>query len=368
MTGTARDNKSNEDGQAEPVRAANDPELKPGDLSAMRAVPLLQALGDAQLQALLQHASFVSYEPGHPLMSVGDVNNHMYVVLSGSLSVHLGGVDSEAIATIQPGELVGELSVIDKRPTCACVVTQTQARLLRLDEAGFWAIISGSHDFAVKLMRKLAQRIRANNDTVHENTQLRQELERVALYDALTGIHNRRWLDDTLPRLLQRHKFSERPMCLAMVDVDHFKRFNDTHGHAAGDVVLQVVARTLHEKLRPTDMVARYGGEEFVILLPETDLTGAHCAMQRMLQAIAGAEATLEGVALPRVTISVGLGSMEQDHDSEALLKVCDDALYRAKRNGRNRIECAPTHAERAIAPAGTLRLDDIDDLASKRG
>ena len=236
--------------------------------------------------------------------------------------------------------------------------------MLRIDEGGFWALVSVSHRFAVRVMRKLAERIRSNNNTVFENNQLRQELERVALTDALTGIHNRRWLDDTMPRIIGRHHAAGRPMCVAMVDVAHFKKFNDVHGHSAGDAVLRTVATTLHAKLRPTDLVARYGGEEFVVLLPETDLPGAHCAITRLLHSVSDARTRgTDGAELPQVTISVGLGRLEAGQRPQDLLENCDAALYQAKENGRNRIECVPTSADAVLQPNDDLRVDDIDGL-----
>jgi diguanylate cyclase len=170
--------------------------------------------------------------------------------------------------------------------------------------------------------------------------ELSAHFEAAALSDALTGVHSRRWLDETLPRLCDRHRFDGMPLTLGVVDVDHFKRINDQHGHPTGDQVLIQVARTLRGKLRPTDFVARFGGEEFVVIFPSTPLNGAKIAAERLREAIAKAEfKARDGSDLPRVTISLGLSALGPDQDVAALLERADKCLYAAKNNGRNRVE-----------------------------
>ncbi|MDD9970227.1 MAG: GGDEF domain-containing protein [Myxococcales bacterium] len=330
-------------------------------IEVLRRFALFSSVDDDALRALIAQCTVLTLTPEAQLLSSGVVNRHAYVLLSGTLRIHLGDVTSEPIAFVKPGEVVGELSVIDQRPTSAHVVASEVCQLLSLGERGFWQLVEMSHSFAVQLMHKLAERLRANNTAVVENTMLREQFEKAALYDALTSIHNRRWLDETLPRLLSRHRHANRPLSVGLIDVDHFKRFNDDHGHEAGDEVLKAVAKTLQDKLRPTDLVARYGGEEFVLILPDTDLPGAHCAAERLRKAVETTTVTTpSGDALPSVTISMGLSRMEAEHDPAQLLKACDQALYRAKDNGRNRIECAPTSASLALDPPGRITVDGV--------
>jgi diguanylate cyclase (GGDEF)-like protein len=128
-------------------------------------------------------------------------------------------------------------------------------------------------------------------------------------------------------------------LSLSLIDIDHFKSFNDKFGHAAGDHVLTTVATVLSSNLRPTDLVARFGGEEFVILFPDTELDHAVVAAERVRHAIELTDNRMpDGTALPRITISMGVAQMAAGQPVADLLKIADLAMYRAKQTGRNRV------------------------------
>jgi diguanylate cyclase (GGDEF)-like protein len=264
------------------------------------------------------------------------------MIISGKLRVHLDSLESEPVAFLDGGQTVGEISVIDDSPATAYVVAASATCLLSVDEETFWRLIAASHEFAANLLLLLAQRMRANNFTILENNRLKSQFERDSRVDALTSLYNRRWLNENLPRFIQRCQHGGEPFSLLMLDVDHFKRFNDQCGHAAGDQVLSAVAQLLGKKLRPTDLVARYGGEEFVVVLTGTDLQGACLAAERLRQACEGMRIELaDGRRLPAVTISLGAAELARDDTAAEILGRADAALYRAKEKGRNRVEPA---------------------------
>ncbi|WP_374673860.1 diguanylate cyclase [Ideonella sp.] len=168
-----------------------------------------------------------------------------------------------------------------------------------------------------------------------------RHLSTLAHEDALTGLHNRRWADELLERLLSQHRRHRRPMGVLLCDVDHFKRINDRFGHATGDVVLQAVAQVLRRSVRDSDSAARFGGEEFVVLLPETGPQGARVVAEKIRHAVAALR--LPGVT--SCTISVGAAVAEDGRiGAAALLARADAALYRAKEAGRNRVELDEGH------------------------
>lgn len=183
--------------------------------------------------------------------------------------------------------------------------------------------------------------IRLHRGLSAKNRSLRRDSERFfrqARIDPLTGLPNRLELDEDLPRLAAQAAGVPGSACIAMCDVDHFKLYNDTFGHPAGDDVLRRVAATIRTSLRQSDSVYRYGGEEFVVMLPEQSADEARAAMERVRKAV-------EALALPNpaapgggLTISVGIAAVVAEDEQKAWVARADRALYDAKANGRNRV------------------------------
>ena len=176
-------------------------------------------------------------------------------------------------------------------------------------------------------------------------TRLYEQAERLATTDGLTGLLNRRTLATQLAARVREAQRYRRPLSLLLIDVDHFKKVNDTHGHPAGDAVLRGVAAVARAQARETDLVARYGGEELAVVLPETDAAGARAIAERLRAAVEStAHATDQGAL--RVTVSVGVATWPGGgQNGDELLTTADRALYRAKQTGRNRVESGPGKA-----------------------
>ena len=169
--------------------------------------------------------------------------------------------------------------------------------------------------------------------------QQNSELERMASTDALTGLTNRRRFLESLENERSRIERYGGALSLIMFDIDHFKKVNDTWGHAVGDVVLREIARGPQRFLRKADSAVRYGGEEFVILLPETELPGAVLVADRLRQLVANTVIAQDQGPPISVTVSVGVASIVPNESGEDLLNRADKAMYQAKKNGRNRVE-----------------------------
>ena len=169
------------------------------------------------------------------------------------------------------------------------------------------------------------------------NAESNKDLERLATTDPLTGLANQRQLRARLGEIKARHDRGGKAFSLLFLDIDHFKRVNDNYGHPAGDEILRRVARALSESIRKVDLASRYGGEEFAVLLEDTDKSGALVMGERIREAVATIDLGDMGIATP-VTVSVGIASVPADcADTDALIATSDAALYRAKREGRNR-------------------------------
>lgn len=171
------------------------------------------------------------------------------------------------------------------------------------------------------------------------NLRLRETLRQQSIRDALTGLYNRRFLEESLDRELARLERRQQPLTVIMIDVDHFKNFNDTYGHEAGDVVLRDLGRVLRRQSRQSDIACRYGGEEFTLLLPETPIDTGRQRAESLREAVQELKLTHNGQPLGEVTLSMGIATFP-DHgaDRENLLYAADMALYEAKRAGRNRV------------------------------
>ncbi len=168
------------------------------------------------------------------------------------------------------------------------------------------------------------------------NLRMREALRSQSVRDALTGIYNRRYFDETLQRELLASARHGVPLSLLMFDVDHFKMFNDTHGHQAGDESLKALARIMRSAFRGSDVICRYGGEEFAIILIGTDLQNAHAKADSFRRTVAESELSYGGRDLGRMTVSIGVASSDEFRKPDALVRAADTALYQAKRSGRN--------------------------------
>lgn len=193
--------------------------------------------------------------------------------------------------------------------------------------------------------------LRARVRSAHRIKFLLELLEQSAQIDGLTGLYNRRYLDNRLKEELERARRYRHDLAVAILDVDRFKSINDTYGHSFGDIVLGEVGATLQSMSRGTDIVARYGGEEFVVILPEQDLRRAAHVAERVRQAIEAIEVAHNGHRVP-ISASLGVASTEEVGSDcpKLLVESADKALYSAKQSGRNRV-----HVWNGVEPAPAL-------------
>ena len=301
-----------------------------------------QLFRDVQLdriRPLLASCRKVVLQPGEVLLRPEFSNNCMFLLLKGRVTVHLQNLDNEPLLSLTEGECVGEMSVFDGRNPSAYVKAADLVEVLVIESSTLWQLIDISHSVARNLLHLLANRLRSGNANLSDSQSRQRETEQAANSDALTGLNNRRWLEEMLIRFKGKALNELQPLSVLMLDVDHFKRFNDTFGHKAGDLVLQMVAQNMRKRLRPSDMVARYGGEEFLILLPHTAVSEAKVVAERLRKGIEKCEVPAEqGLELPPVTISVGIAPWRNGDTLELMVDAADKALYRAKANGRNRV------------------------------
>jgi diguanylate cyclase (GGDEF)-like protein len=206
------------------------------------------------------------------------------------------------------------------------------------------ALAAGADDYVGKPFDdgELEVRLRAGRRVV----ELEQRLRTTASYDALTGVWNRGAVREYLDQQLARSRREGTPLAVLLCDLDHFKRINDRHGHGTGDNVLREVAKRIRQSLRAYDGVGRYGGEEFLLVLSGIDPANARIVAERIRQCVC-AGPVASGSRELAVTLSMGLAcGGGREVDAQTLVRLADEALYRAKRAGRNRVEVAGPAAE----------------------
>ncbi|MBB6183609.1 sensor domain-containing diguanylate cyclase [Oleiagrimonas soli] len=234
----------------------------------------------------------------------------------------------------------------DADVTWLCIPLLTQGEtlgVLHIQHIG--EMHAEEHDLAVTLGEQLGLML--------GNLKLQETLRIQSIRDPLTGLFNRRYLEVSLNRELLRSRRHGRSVAVMMLDMDHFKRFNDTHGHDAGDELLQQFAAVLRDNMRAEDIACRYGGEEFVLILPEVEHASALQRAEDIRQAVAAMKVRHQGALLGTVTVSIGVAMQDtQGSEPGTLLHAADQALYRAKNAGRNRIEVA------AAAETATMTKD----------
>jgi len=193
-------------------------------------------------------------------------------------------------------------------------------------------------DSTVRLAKVLAE----STALALANLNLREVLRAQSIRDPLTGLFNRRYMEESLERELSRATRKKQPLSVAMLDVDHFKHFNDSFGHDAGDTLLCEIARVFRTTLRAEDIICRYGGEEFAMILPDAPLPSIQGRIEQLREKVRDTIAQHRGQPLDRVTVSIGIATYpEHGTTSETLLRAADAALYQAKAQGRDRVVLA---------------------------
>lgn len=274
-------------------------------------------------------------EQGAYLWREGDPGDHVVLLLDGFLEVTHNTPEGQIVVlrTVETGAIVGEIAALDGRPRSATVRASTPCRVVRIAANVFRQVLHRRTDILEELYWMQVERVRSLT------RQVTQTHDR-AITDPLTHLYNFGFFRERLGLELERARKTGDNLALIMFDIDHFKNFNDVHGHQDGNMVLVTVADILRTSGRRGDIVARYGGEEFVVLLyGATRDEAARFADSARVSIAAHSFAGGETQPLGRVTISGGVAAFPADASGdEALIKAADARLYRAKELGRDRI------------------------------
>ncbi|MDF2366900.1 PleD family two-component system response regulator [Sneathiella sp.] len=230
-------------------------------------------------------------------------------------------------------------------PILTLVDEADKDKLIKGMEIGINDYIMRPIDANELIVRTRTQILRKQyQDRLRHNFHRSMEL---AVTDSLTGLYNRRYMSSHLDAMLQRAKIDYKPVCVMIMDIDFFKRVNDTHGHDVGDEVIREFSERIGASVRGIDLACRYGGEEFVVVMPDTDLSVASTVSERLRRQISEKPFSAnKGTLELSLTCSIGVTVSKEEENSDGLLKRADEALYKAKGDGRNRVVVAPSNVE----------------------
>ena len=292
-----------------------------------------------KLAGFLLRCSVQTVDKGGTLINPESHTRALYIVIEGSLNVNLesdnGGTFEHEITK---GHCVGEMSIFDNYPPSATITAKEDSRVLVIPAATTMSMLGASHELCLNFLQIMSQRLRQDNKIVCEEQYHIRCIEENAKIDPMTGLHNRRWLEEMYTREMNRSNMGNFKLTAFMIDIDHFKQVNDTYGHLAGDKVLISVAQALIRSLRPSDMPVRYGGEEFSVFLPGTTEENAKIIAERIRRNVENMTITLHDNNLLQVTVSIGFAERIENDTVASLIDRADKALYHAKQNGRNRV------------------------------
>jgi len=273
----------------------------------------------------------------HDTVVLGDPQTALMAAATSSFDLL---IVSLSLATADGLRLCSQVRSLDRTrhlPIIILVEEGDEARLLR-------GLDLGVNDYLVRpierneMMARVRTQITRKRYSEHLRTRLVQSVE-LSVKDALTGLFNRRYMECHLKTLVDEAAGADRPLSILMIDIDHFKQINDTHGHASGDAVLREFASRIRGNTRGVDLVCRMGGEEFVIVMPDTDLRHACQVGERLRCSIAANPFLIESQQGVSITASAGVATLESRDDTPAaLFRRADKALYTAKHAGRNRV------------------------------
>ncbi|MCC6777819.1 MAG: PleD family two-component system response regulator [Hyphomicrobiales bacterium] len=308
--------------------------------------PEREAIAEAGRQGriLLVDDRASSFEPlaemlasEHSAEIESDPNAALFHAAEGSFDLVIVSLGLEGFDALRLCSQIRSLDRTRNIPILAIADAESSARLARGLEIGVNDYLSRPIDKNELLARVRTQiRKKRYTERLRDNVQMSIEM---AITDGLTGLYNRRYMESHIGTLIEQATARGKPLTVLVLDIDYFKSINDTWGHDAGDDVLREFALRIRKSIRGIDLACRYGGEEFVVLMPETDLAVSTMVAERLRRRIASEPFSIQqGGRGIEVTISIGIAALGSGDSAASVLKRADQALYRAKRDGRNRV------------------------------
>jgi diguanylate cyclase (GGDEF)-like protein len=315
----------------------------------LQTVDIFSQLTPEEIETIVECMHPLDIEAKTTIFQEGEEGRQLYIVESGkvAISIRLPNGAEREIVEFRSGDFFGEMSIFENAPRSASCSTKEKSRLLAMDDSDFFKLITEHPYTAIKIMfrmlNSITQRLRNTSEFLSDMVRWGETARKRAITDELTGAYNRRYLDEALTDQFESSKRDGSPFTLIMIDLDFFRDINESYGHAKGDEVILAVVQVFRSRLRKSDILARYGGDEFSVIMPNTTLEKAKVIAEAICRDVRQLE-ILKGMpdSIQKVTTSQGLSCYPENADSlEALRESADQALYKAKEAGRDRVGLA---------------------------
>lgn len=315
--------------------------LAPAALDTLAGCRLFAGVPGAVLRDIAASSVGRDVASGDPLIAPGQAHPALYVVMRGELGVYADESARIPLSKIGPGDCAGVETIFRQRPATALVAATHPALVLALSPDLVWDAMQRAPVIAFNVLRLLAEQMRDENAALGGGSDAQNAFDAAARSDSLTGLGNRRWMEDAFERELLRCERSGTPAALLMIDIDRFKNVNNSVGRRIGDAVLARLAELLRRALRPRDLCARFGGEKFCVLLPELGARKAMQTAERLRARIDAQPAQISREVLVSYSVSIGVAEWRPGQRLDEMVKSAAAALGAAKLAGRNCVQLA---------------------------
>jgi len=312
----------------------------------LHSIDILSSLTNPELEFLYTHMKVEDYNEGEALFNEGDTGEHMYIILSGSVSISVNTPDGEnlEIAEISEGNFFGEMSIFDRVVRSATCSPKCYTKVLSLGASDFFEFIKNKPLAGSIIMQKMlnitTKRLQSTGTFLSDMVTWGEAARRRAITDDFTGLYNRRFLDEVIENRISESLRDGESLSYAMIDLDNFGLLNNKYGQETGDKVILSVTEVFKRIFTKTDIITRYGGDEFIVIFPRTTGSEAFDICKNMLEEIRKIEFMKNSDRLTqKITASVGVVSVPENGDSAFMIRyLADKALYMAKDAGRDMV------------------------------
>jgi diguanylate cyclase (GGDEF)-like protein len=315
----------------------------------LKTVLIFNSFSEKELKTVEEFLIPLIIKKNEKLFSEGDEGNELYIVESGIISSSINCTDGsqKEIAVFKSGDCFGEMSIFENAPRSASCYSKENSTLYKFGKTEFFKLLETEPDFAIKIMYKMlnitTQRLRNTGNFLSDMVRWGNDASKRAVTDELTGIYNRRYLDIALEDYFLTAKAVGKPLSIIMIDLDYFREINNLYDHLTGDKAINEIVKASKKHLREFDSMARYGGDEFTIILRNTEQADAITIAEKIRMEVSEVDLLKDlGGTITKLSLSMGLATFPENADTLLELRSkADQALYKAKENGRNRVCCA---------------------------